>query len=582
MSIPQETLEQIQERVDIVELVSAQLPLKRAGRNFRALCPFHHEKTPSFMVSPEKQIFHCFGCGEGGDVFQFVMKTERVTFLDAVRSLAEKAGIPLPKQDPASEKRSSESAQLYEANALAQAFYRNTLLGPQGENARRYLVSRGLDSKTEALFQIGYAPAGFQEFLKVAKAKGFSEQTLLRAGLILKGEDGSFRDRFRNRILFPIANVKGRILGFGGRVLDQGEPKYLNSPETEIFFKGRELYGLVHSGKWIREKESVILVEGYLDLIALYQSGIPQVVATLGTSLTRDQVRLLKRYAREVVVVFDPDKAGEAASLRGLDLFLEGDLSVRMVTLPGEDPDAFVRKRGAEAFLKMVEEAKPLIPYRLESLARKFSLKTPEGKSRACQEILPSIARIENAILRSAYLKELAESLAVREEDLLLELKRLKGVVREREIPLRREQATLPPAEAMLLRILLDDAKWISFTKERLTPERLSDGRSQKMLQTLYERFENGELRGLSRLATEFHEIAGKGFFSEFALSVELLEEEKEKALNDCIQKIRMESRNRLLASLEAKIKRAESVRDQTQLEALMAEFQAVRKQGVS
>jgi len=580
VSIPQETLDQIQERVDIVELIGSHLPLKRAGRNFRALCPFHHEKTPSFMVSPDKQIFHCFGCGEGGGVFRFVMKTERIDFLDAVRSLAEKTGIALPKKNLESEP-SSETSRLYEANTLAQSYYRQCLSGKEGDAARRYLVKRGLEEKTLEIFQIGYAPSSFNGFLSYAHAKGFSEETLLRAGLILKGEEGRLRDRFRHRVIFPIANTKGRVLGFGGRILDQGNPKYLNSPETEIYTKGRELYGLVHSGKAVREKEAVIVVEGYFDLITLFQAGVEPVVATLGTSLTRDQARLLKRYTHDIVVVFDPDWAGEAASLRGLDIFLEEDFSVRVVTLPGVDPDDFIRKKGREAFWKEIEAAKPLIPYRLDRLAAKVSLKSPEGKVRACQEILPSLLKIGNAVLRSEYIRELGERLSVKEEDLLSELKKIKSPGWEREqLPLRKENAPLPPAEAMLLRLLLDDGKWISFSKERLTPEELSDGRAQKVLTTFYERSEKEPTMHAARFMTELKDMMGKGFFGSLVMeSLDLLD--KEKALTDCIQKIKTGNSIRHLASLEEQIKEAEKLREEGRLKGLMEEFLAVRK-GVS
>ncbi|MBI4436835.1 MAG: DNA primase [Candidatus Omnitrophica bacterium] len=579
MSIPQETLDQIQERVDIVEVISVHLPLKRAGRNFRASCPFHHEKTPSFMVSPEKQIFHCFGCGEGGDVFRFLMKMERIEFLDAVRSLAEKVGIPLPKRGDASTERASESVRLYEANALAQSYYRECLLGKEGEEARRYFSNRGLEAKTIEVFQLGYAPSSPNAFLTRASSKGFSEQVLLRAGLILKGEDGRLRDRFRHRLMFPIGNVKGRVLGFGGRILDQGEPKYLNSPETEIYSKGRELYGLSLSGKWIREKEMAIVVEGYMDLITLFQAGVQPVVSTLGTSFTREQARLLKRHTHDVVVVFDPDQAGEAASLRGLDLLLEEDLSVRVVTLPGVDPDDFVRKKGSAACWKEIDGAKPLIPYRLDRLASKISLKTPEGKAKACQEILPSIAKIGNAVLRSEYIRELGERLSLKQEDLLSELKKVKEPSwgKEKEIPGKNIQTPPPPAEVMLLQLLLVDEKWIPFVWERLETDELSDGRTQKILSTLYERSKKGEKTGVARLARELREIMGGGFFSEFiGDSLDLLD--KEKALTDCVLKIKATQKIQRLDQLEDEIRQAERSKEEGRLKALMEEFLAVKR----
>jgi len=581
VSIPQETLDQIQQRIDIVELVSTHLPLKRAGRNFRALCPFHHEKTPSFMVSPEKQIFHCFGCGEGGDVFRFVMKSERIDFLDAVRSLAEKSGIPLPERSPRDEVRTSEVAKLYDANRLAQIFYRRSLLEQGGGMARQYLAKRGVNEKILELFQVGYAPSS-SAFYAYARKQGFSEEVLIRAGLLLKGEDGQCRDRFRQRIVFPITNVKGRVLGFGGRVLDQGMPKYLNSPETEIYSKGRELYGLFHTGKSIREKDIAILVEGYLDLISLYEAGVTPTVATLGTSLTREQARLLKRYTRNIIVVFDPDQAGEAASLRGLDIFLEEDLLVKIVTLPQMDPDEFIRKKGQSAFWKEIQQAKPLIPYRLDRLAKHLSLRTPEGKTRASEEILPSIAKIGNAVLRSEYIRELAERLSVREEDLFDELKKIKipSWEKKERVSHKREETALPPAEAMLLRVLLEDEKWVAVSKEKLSPDLLVDERARELLKSLYTHHGEGRSKPAARHLSAFQEMVGGGRFSGWAVeSFDLLDQEK--ALTDCIRKIKEEHKLKHLASLKEKIKEAERTQQEDQLKTLMEEFLAVRK-GVS
>ncbi|MDC4202867.1 MAG: DNA primase [Candidatus Manganitrophus sp.] len=349
--VSDQLVETIRDRSDLVSVVSEYLTLKKAGQNFTGLCPFHTEKTPSFSVNPSKQFFHCFGCGVGGDVFQFVMKVEGVAFPEALRRLAGKAGVALPEAGP--DERESparrEAAQIYELNEAAAAyFHRNLIERPEGAFCRDYLKGRGITAETIKAFSVGFALPRRDDLLKQL-GKQFSRSLLEKAGLTSRregaqGEDGLF-DRFRNRVLFPIRNLQGRVVGFGGRVLDDTQPKYLNTPETPVFTKGKHLFALDRAkGAGIN---ALIIVEGYFDVIAAHQAGIPNAVGTMGTALTQDHLRLIRRISEKVLLIFDPDEAGARAALRTAPLLIEEGISAKVISLPsGEDPDLFIRKEG--------------------------------------------------------------------------------------------------------------------------------------------------------------------------------------------------------------------------------------------
>ena len=337
--IPENILDDILGRVNIVELISGYIPLKRAGRNFKANCPFHHEKTPSFMVSPDRQIYHCFGCGESGNAFKFLMLQERMAFPEAVEALAKKTGVILPEARKIDQGVSNLTAQLYRINELAAQFYQNKLDAPEGLSARDYLAKRGLDRDCIKAFNLGFAPEKWDGLLSYLRVKNITLAHLEKAGLVLAKDGGGYYDRFRNRIIFTIFDIKSRPIGFGARALPgQGEagkggslPKYINSPETPVYVKGRNLYGLNLSKDAIRESDTAVIVEGYLDFLMPFQQGLKNIVASLGTALTLEQVRLLKRYASKAVMIYDPDAAGELATLRSLDIFLEEEMEVRLL-----------------------------------------------------------------------------------------------------------------------------------------------------------------------------------------------------------------------------------------------------------
>ncbi len=423
--IPQQTLDDIQNRLDIAELIGGYVPLKRAGRHWKANCPFHREKTPSFMVNVEKQIFHCFGCSTGGNVFSFLMQYEHLEFPEAVRMLAERVGVTLPAPSTATTTAPT-TMELYRANDAAAAYFQRALHSAAGAPVRAYLAKRGLTEHTWRAFGMGYAPADWEGLLTAARQEGLAVERLAEAGLVVRGTTGQWRDRFHQRLIFPIRDVRGRIVGFGGRILDRSEPKYLNSPESPIYTKGRHLYGLEIAKTAIAHEGYAIIVEGYVDCVALHQQGFTQTVSPLGTALTVEQLRLLKRYTREAVMAFDADTAGEAAVIRDMDSCLDEGLQVRVVQLPaGQDPDEYALREGAEAFAQLVRNASSLFEYKLQWLMRQHDVQRLEGRVTVCQAMLSTLLRVDNDVLRQGYVHQLAETLRLDEASIANELKKL-------------------------------------------------------------------------------------------------------------------------------------------------------------
>lgn len=422
--IPEEILDDIRSRCDIVEVINSYIPLKRAGGNFKALCPFHNERTPSFIVSPSKQIYHCFGCSAGGDVIGFIIQYERLDFVEAVRLLAERAGVTIPaKNIPKGE---TNLKGLWEVNRFACELFHKWLYNPAtGKIARNYLAGRGIKDEIIKKFFLGYAPGG-NEFLKEAKKKGFQDDILMRAGLIARSAGGA-ADMFRNRLMFPIFNPVGKVIGFSGRVLDNGLPKYLNTAETPLFHKGKVLYGLHVSKPEIIKEGRVIICEGYFDFLRAYGEGLQNIAASQGTAFTLDHVHMLRRYANSIVVSFDGDSAGNEASFRGLEMFLEEGIQVKVVLLPqGYDPDLFIKEKGISEFRKILHGARDILDTRLERLCAEFPIDTPDGKLKVVMAILPDTAKIKNEIYKRQFVRKTAARLGIPEEGIWIELSRLK------------------------------------------------------------------------------------------------------------------------------------------------------------
>lgn len=423
--IPEHILNEIQDRCDIVEVISGYIPLRQVGRNFKANCPFHHEKTPSFVVSPDKQIYHCFGCNSGGNVLNFVKEYEKIDFIDAVKLLAEKTGIKLPEYKRENNEGDSIIGSIYAVNDIAADYYVKALEGSgEAMEARRYVEKRGLEKNYLKTFKIGYAPQGWSSLTDYLMKRGVNIEVAIKAGLVQKGKNNSFYDLFRKRLTFPIFDVRGRVLGFGARVMDDSSPKYINSPETIVYKKSQNLYGLNFAKPSIREKGFAVITEGYLDVMTSHQYGISNVISSLGTALTMEQIRLLKRYTHNIVMVYDADQAGEMATLRGLDLFLEEGVNVRVATLDsGHDPDSFIRKFGPRGFSERLKRSNSLFTYKLGILNKKFDGRDPETMAEIVKEMLTTISKVRNAVIKAGYIKELSQELSIKEEAIWEELK---------------------------------------------------------------------------------------------------------------------------------------------------------------
>ena len=414
--------ERVKQQADIVRVVGEYVRLKKNGQNFTGLCPFHAEKSPSFAVHPTKQIYHCFGCGVGGDVFKFVMEMEKCPFPEAIRIVAEKCGIAVPAprdRSPEERKENQQRTILVEMHREAQAFFVKQLIAtPEGKVARAYLEDRGLDSESIERFGIGYAPSGGDLLMRHLRAK-YKEPQLAESGLISRDTSGRLFDRFRRRITFPIANESSKIVAFGCRALGDDQPKYLNSPETPIYSKSNILYHMDRAKDALRRQDFAILVEGYMDAIAVARAGISNVVASCGTSLAEPQIKLLSRFTKRIIINFDPDSAGQAATERSVALLLEQDFEVRVLALPpiGDkkaDPDLFIRERGKDEYIKVLKEAPPYVDY-LIARARKMDLTSGEGKLRALNFLMPYLQRIPNALLRSEWATRISQQLRIDE-----------------------------------------------------------------------------------------------------------------------------------------------------------------------
>jgi DNA primase len=463
--------EKVKQQADIVRVVGEYVRLKKSGQNFTGLCPFHVEKSPSFAVHPTKQIYHCFGCGVGGDVFKFVMEMEKCAFPEAIRIVAEKCGISIPRpkeRSPEERKENQQRSVLVEMHREAQTFYVKQLEGTlEGKAARAYLEDRGLDKDTISRFGIGYAPSGGDALLRSVKSK-YSEKLLVDSGLVSRDQGGRLFDRFRRRITFPISNESGKVVAFGARALGDDMPKYLNSPETPIYSKSNVLYHMDRAKEGIRREEFAILVEGYMDAIAVARAGISNVVASCGTSLAEPQIKLLGRFTRRVIVNYDPDAAGQAATERSLALLLEQDFEVRVLALPPignkkADPDLFIREKGAEEYLKLLKEAPPYVDY-LIARARQMDLTTGEGKLRAVNFLLPYVQKIPNRLLRSEWATRIAQQLRLEEPVLRAALSKAASE-RRSEVKTQPELVgrAAKPVERRLIRML---AEAVGFRKE--------------------------------------------------------------------------------------------------------------------
>lgn len=425
---PDELISEIIAANDIVDVVSAYVTLKKSGGTYKGLCPFHSEKTPSFSISSEKQLYHCFGCGAGGSVLQFVMNIENLDFIDALKFLAQRAGIALPEGDDQSEdaKRYKFKQEMYKLNASAARYFYDTLFGAAGEAGLRYAAARGLDKKTITKFGLGFAPDTFDGCLNHLRGQGFSEELIVAAGLAKKNPDTSrVYDFFRGRLMFPIIDIRGNVVAFGGRVMEDVQPKYLNSPDTPVFHKSNTLFALNFAKKTCHER--LILCEGYMDVIALHKSGFTNAVATLGTALTPEHAKIISRYTRQVVLCYDSDSAGQKATARAIELFQNLNVSLKVLKMSGaKDPDEFIKKKGAEAFRALLEGSQTALLYRIEKLREQYNLDVLEEKIEFINQTADVFAQVDNEIERDVLAKEVAVRTGISQEALFAEIRKLR------------------------------------------------------------------------------------------------------------------------------------------------------------
>jgi DNA primase len=478
MRFPQTFIDDLRRQADIVRVIQDYVSLKKKGANWMACCPFHQEKTPSFSVNPAKDIFYCFGCSKGGSVFNFVMEMERVSFPEAVKIVAEKANVPLPQMvdDKRFEARRQEADEVIEMNGWALEWWEAQLDegNVEARRAREYLEGREITEETRKTFRLGYAPDSWDGLLSYLKKRGAKDSQLERSGLVVRKDSGGFYDRFRGRVIFPVMDAQGRAVAFGGRIMGQGEPKYLNSPETTAYTKGRHLYGLNLTRDEIRRKKFAILVEGYLDLIIPFQAGVRNAVASLGTALTPEQAKLLGRFARKVVVNYDGDKAGVAAAKRAIETLLAEDFEAKVLVLPDNaDPDDFIKRHGVDAYNERRGKALPHIQFVLDEAVRDRNLRRPADKAAAVEEVLPYVRAVRNTIQKREYFDMAMDALRVEEQSLRQELwKAVRATsantdglnVRQRVAQATGAQPTV--AEQKLLELLVHDME----LRQRILP----------------------------------------------------------------------------------------------------------------
>ncbi len=448
MPFPDGFLEELCAKSDIVETVSRYVSLTRRGSNYVGLCPFHNEKTPSFSVSQDKQFFHCFGCGVGGDVISFVMRVENLDFPDAVRVLAERAGMTVPESDAyeksARKKRERLQALMSEAGRL----FHQTLMGDMGKQGLAYLQNRGLSIGTIRKFGAGFAPESWDFLIRAMNEKGYTKAELMEAGLAVSNKNGGIYDRFRNRVMFPIIDVRGNVIGFGGRVMGDGEPKYLNSPETVIFNKRKNLFALNYAKK--SDADKIILAEGYMDVIALHQAGFDSAVASLGTALTEEQARLIARYKNKVVIAYDSDGAGQKAATRAIDILKSAGVDVKILRMAGaKDPDEYIKKFGRDRFAKLMDSSEADVEYRLHSAREGFDLEDDASRVEYLKKAAKLLARVSNSIEREVYIARVAKETGITPDALSHEVKRERRAL-ERKSKREEEKKELAPIQKMM------------------------------------------------------------------------------------------------------------------------------------
>ncbi len=573
-----DVITRVRDSVDLVDLVSGYVSLRKTGKNHTGLCPFHSEKTPSFSVNSDKQIFHCFGCGAGGDAFKFLELQEGLSFPEAVRKLADRSGISLPvdsRSRSEHRKTSDERAGLLKAVADAAEYFRKELQGAKGTDARKYLKQRGVSDQVVKEFGIGYARSDWDGLLTHLKQKGYTAGQMERAGLVVKRSEGKGHyDRFRGRIIFPIHDISGNVIAFGGRVMGGEMPKYLNSSETPLYSKSNTLYCLDKAKEAARKYDHFIIVEGYLDALACHQHGVRNAAATLGTALTDGHLRLMRRFTKNIKLIFDPDPAGIKAAMRSFDLLVGTGMNVKVVSLPdGDDPDTFLNKNGYDAFAFYLKKAVPLMDFVLTQVAKTGAGAAISDKVAQAGEMLAFIAKLPSSIERNHYLKKTAETLQIDESDLRQELP--KESTRPRVAPGKEQAPPLsggrrPRAEEILIHMMLKDKAIAQSLKDRIHPGDFTDPLFQRAARRIFDRLEEHCELDIRSLLIDGDEELNR-LISRYSV-LEMDYEDPEQHCRDCVDLIRQRDTEKKLKLLFKAIEEAEARGDTSEVARLMKE----------
>lgn len=568
--IPEDIIREVNDASDIVEYVSRYVQLKKSGKDYSGLCPFHHEKSPSFHVSADKQLFHCFGCGASGNLVQFVMRTENLDFIDAIKVMADRAGIVIPEETGESDEQHLRRQRILEMNRLAARFYFECLKDKQtGLEAQRYFAQRGISRKTVTAYGLGYAPKGRNTLLNHMKEKGFSYEQCVEAGLAIERENQGKKviiDKFRDRVIFPIIDVRGKVIAFGGRVMHNNKeingfkiPKYLNSADTPVFDKGKNLFSL-NLAKDVKSSNDdfLILCEGYMDVISTYQAGFHNAVATLGTAITENQAKLMLRYAHEIVICYDMDEAGRKAAIRAIDIINAQKGKSKVIKLRGaKDPDEYINKYGVDAFRDALKKAMPSTEFKLSLIKGKYDTATTEGKIKFVNEAAASLVGISDAVEVDAYIRRLAEENEISADAVYQALKARTEGEKGRRAPIMRTYnnknkaesnelipAALVAAERRLLSLIASKKNLYKIAKEYIKPEELSTDIHRRLAEIIYMSYEEGLYIDIPMILNEFADNPEKASVASAVFYNVEIYDSQVKAVEDLIRKIKLEKIN--------------------------------------
>jgi DNA primase len=599
MRIPEQKIEEIRNAADIVDIISGHVHLKKRGKNFIGLCPFHQEKTPSFTVSEDKQIYHCFGCAAGGNVFKFLMEFKNISFVEAVEEVADHLGIKIDYNSAPTDQQQNELEEFFEINVLAARYFSDTLLkGSPGEEAREYLKRRNIKPQTQKIFGIGYAPHGWDNFLAHAKENKVDLAKTKMLGLVDTNDKGEYYDKFRGRVIFPIFSPNGRVIAFGGRVMGNQEntAKYLNSPESQIYSKRKSLYGLYHSKDDIRKIDRAILVEGYMDLVSLFQAGVKNVVASSGTSLTDEQVQLLSRFTKNIIILFDADPAGQKASLRSIEILLKQDFEVKVISLPkGEDPDSYIIKYGKEKFDEEVTRAKNFLEYQTGQFEEQGKFEDPAEMAKAIRELVKTLALVSDELKRNLLMKTIAKKFNLREKLIESELniflqqenkpvnvrleQRSVNVVTSEKLNLPAKPEVENPYEKEMVRLLFSgDDRIIGHIFDNIAVENFTNHKLRILAEIVHDGFNEGKISP-AYLIDEINDEDARSFILGLTLSDEAISKKwDEFSYNGKIEKDTYEHavatvRNYLIFQIDQQIKQKNQIIAESKDEKLFIEL---------